>query len=255
VVQSGDSSTATPTARRYLRAILTLDEVRASHPFLMSDIAAELGISGSAVTSMLKKLADARLIDYQPHRSVQLTASGRQIAGAELRRVRLLKSFLMTILDISSNEIDADAERLSEVVSDRLVCRIDDFLNHPLHDPHGDPIPRIDGSIAESAEVPLASLPEATAFRVVRVLRRDPEFIDWLTEMGLGIGSSGIVLAQLSNAGVTRLRITGNELEIGRSAGESVLAVFHRLTDNSVGSPDKPIHSFDESKTSPSVEE
>jgi DtxR family Mn-dependent transcriptional regulator len=161
----------------------------------------------------------------------------------------------MTILNVTGNEIDADAERLSEVVSDRLVCRIDDFLNHPLHDPHGEPIPRIDGSIAERAEVPLASLPEATAFRVVRVLRRDPEFIDWLTEMGLGIGSSGIVLAQLSNAGVTRLRIAGNEIDVGRSAAESVLAVFHPLTDDPAGSPDEPIHSFDESKTPPLAED
>ena len=161
----------------------------------------------------------------------------------------------MTILKISGNEIDADAERLAEVVSDRLARRIDDFLNHPSHDPHGDPIPGIDGSIAERAEVPLASLPEATAFRIVRVLRRDSEFIAWFSQMGLGIGSDGIVLAQLSNAGVTRLRIAGHEIEIGRSAGELVLAVFHRLTDDPAWSPDEPIHSFDESKTTPSAED
>ena len=222
---------------------------------MTGEIAALLGIDRPAVSKMLKQLANARLIEYRSHRSVRLTASGRQIAAAELRRVRLLRSFLMTILNIPDNEIDADVGRLAEVISDRLIGRIDAFLNHPSYDPHGDLIPRVDGSVPTRCEMPLASLAAATAFRIVRVLRRDPEFIDWLTEMGLGIGSSGIVLAQLSNAGVTRLRIAGNEIDVGRSAAESVLAVFHSLTDDPAGSPDEPIHSFDESKTSPSVEE
>jgi DtxR family Mn-dependent transcriptional regulator len=198
---------------------------------MTGEIAALLGTGRPAVSKMLKQLADARLIDYRPHRSVQLTASGRRIAGAELRRVLLLKSFLMTILNISGNEIDADAERLAEVVSDRLVCRIDDFLKHPLHDPHGDSIPRIDGFLAIRSEIPLSSLPEKTGFRVVRVLRRDANFLTWLAEIGLGIGSSGIVLAQQLDAGITVLQIAGNEIPIGPAAAESILADFDSSDD------------------------
>ncbi|MBX9792295.1 MAG: MarR family transcriptional regulator [Pirellulales bacterium] len=97
--KSGNSALVTPMEKRCLRAIITLDDDRVKHPRLMGEIAAELGIAGSAVTRMLKKLSDAKLITYQPHRSVQLTATGHRIAASELRRVRLLKSFLMTMFD------------------------------------------------------------------------------------------------------------------------------------------------------------
>lgn len=212
--------------KRYLRAIMTLDEDRAKHPRPMGEIAAELGVGGSAVTRLLKKLAEAGLIDYRPNRSVRLTDAGRQIAVRELRRVRLLKAFLMTILNIDGSEIDADAERLAEVVSKQLIARINDHLKHPSYDPHGDPIPQVDGSIPARAEISLLSLPEMSAFRIVRVLRRDPQFIAWLNEVGLQIGAYGIVTAQLADGGVTRLRVSGREVELGRSASESLLAAL-----------------------------
>lgn len=221
--QHDESTIITPIISRFLRAILALEDNPAIEPRLMGSIAADLSIARSAVTRLLKRLADRGLVDYQPHRSVRLTSVGRQTAVLEVRRIRLLKCFLMSVLAIGDNEYDADAERLAAHASDRLINEIDRFLKHPEYDSFGDPIPRNDGTWPTRDEISLASVAEGQAFRVVRVLRRDAAFMSWLTDIGSSIGSSGVVLAQMPDAGVTRVRVSGNEVEIGRSASESLV--------------------------------
>ena len=68
-----------------------------------------------------------------------------------LRRHRLLELFLAQTLRMAWDEVHEEAEHMEHAASERLVDRIDDFLGHPAVDPHGDPIPRADGSLAEPA--------------------------------------------------------------------------------------------------------
>ena len=73
----------------------------------------------------------------------------------------------------------------------RAPDRIDDFLGHPAVDPHGDPIPRPDGSLTEPLGMPLAQLARGARFRVIRVVEQDPAFLRYLTECGLDLGAEG----------------------------------------------------------------
>ena len=45
---------------------------------------------------------------------------------------------------------------MEHAVSDLLVDRIDAYLGYPPVDPHGDPIPRADGSLVDEARRTLA---------------------------------------------------------------------------------------------------
>ena len=56
----------------------------------------------------------------------------------------------------------------------RAPDRIDDFLGKPAVDPHGDPIPRPDGSLTEPLGMPLTEMARGARFRVVRVVEQDP---------------------------------------------------------------------------------
>ncbi len=80
---------------------------------------------------------------------------------------------------------------MEHAVSERLVDRIDAYLGHPTVDPHGDPIPRADGSVAETEGMPLAKVAPGQGFRVVRVVDQDPAFLRYLTECGLDLGTEG----------------------------------------------------------------
>ena len=57
------------------------------------------------------------------------------------------------------DEVHEEAEHMEHAASDRLIDRIDTFLGHPSVDPHGDPIPRSDGSVVETEGTPLTDSP------------------------------------------------------------------------------------------------
>ena len=74
----------------------------------------------------------------------------------------------MRVLDMSWDEVHAEAELLEHVLSDRLEERIDAVLGHPTRDPKGDPIPPRRRHEEDWGE-PLAHAPAGTRFRVDRV--------------------------------------------------------------------------------------
>ncbi len=88
-----------------------------------------LGHAGPAVTRMCKKLARLGLVKHQP------------------RRHRLLVLYLVEALGLPWDRVGAEADRREHVVSDKLEARLDAALGYPTRDPHGDPIPALDGSI------------------------------------------------------------------------------------------------------------
>ena len=120
------------------------------------NIAAALGVLPGTVTSMLKTLDESNLATYTPYEGVRLTAAGRALALRVLRRHRLIEQFLSQTLNLTWDEVHEEAEHMEHAVSDALVDRIDAYLGHPTTDPHGDPIPQADGTIAAAADRSLA---------------------------------------------------------------------------------------------------
>src|SRR5947209_12475009 len=114
----------------------------------MGQVAAALGVTPGTATTMVKALSDSGLAEYEPYSGVRLTAAGEKLAGLVLRRHRLVELFLVKVMGMRWDEVHDEAEQLEHVVSERLIERIDAMLGHPTHDPHGDPIPNPEGTIA-----------------------------------------------------------------------------------------------------------
>ena len=64
-------------------------------------------------------------------------------------------------------EVHDEAERLEHAVSERLIDRIDEMLGRPAVDPHGDPIPTAEGTIARPDYLDLLTAPSATPLVVI----------------------------------------------------------------------------------------
>src|SRR5881397_3558637 len=114
----------------------------------MGSVAAAVGVTPGTATTMVKALAESGLAEYEPYSGVRLTTAGEKLAGLVLRRHRLVELFLVQVMGMSWAEVHEEAEQLEHVVSERLIERIDKMLGHPTHDPHGDPIPNPEGTIA-----------------------------------------------------------------------------------------------------------
>ena len=102
---------------------------------------------------------------------------------------------------MSWDEVHEEAENMEHAASERLIDRIEAFLGFPAVDPHGDPIPRADGSLTEPEGLPLSQCPGGQRFRVVRVMDQDPAFLRYLSECGLELHAGGEVLENRPGVG------------------------------------------------------
>src|SRR5437870_21532 len=142
---SGMSERVSAAVQDYLKTIHSLGGAeRVVSPI---DVAARLGVRGPSVTGMLKRLAEAGLIDYEVGHGARLTTQGVAQARRVIRRHRLVELFLTRVLGLDWSEVDAEAERLEHAISPRLEQAIAAHLGEPLEDPHGHPIPARDGTL------------------------------------------------------------------------------------------------------------
>ncbi|MGE0761438.1 MAG: metal-dependent transcriptional regulator [Pirellulaceae bacterium] len=211
------------TIENYVKTIYQIGLQQGNRPAATGQLATSLGVSPGTVTSMLKTLDESGLARYTPYEGVQLTDSGRALALRVLRRHRLIELFLSHTLDLSWDEVHAEAENMEHAVSDRLIDRMDEFLGFPSSDPHGDPIPRADGTVASGSHRSLAEWPVGTDFRLVRVLEQNPEFLRYLSEIGLPLGAEGIVMANRPEADVVTLKLSHVDATISRQVAEKLL--------------------------------
>lgn len=206
---------ASLTIENYVKAIYKLTRGD-SQTATTGRLAEELQVSPGTVTTMLKALQDAGLAHYTPYEGVQLTESGQSLALRVLRRHRLIELFLVHTLDLSWDEVHEEAENMEHAVSDLLIDKIDEYLNFPDVDPHGDPIPRSDGTMSTPQSVSLTSLDIGNSFRIVRVMEQSTHFLRFLTDHGIGIDSVGHIQQKSTSAGV---------MQVVWSEGETVLSL------------------------------
>src|SRR6188768_2232817 len=165
------------TVENYVKAIYQLAHGAEDGAVATGQISAALGVLPGTVTSMLKTLDESNLATYTPYEGVRLTPSGRGLALRVLRRHRLIEQFLSQTLNLSWDEVHEEAEHMEHAVSDALVDRIDAYLGHPTTDPHGDPIPTADGTVAMAAARSLVECAVGDRFRVARVIDQSSEFL------------------------------------------------------------------------------
>ena len=173
---------AIPTAiEDYVKVIYAHTEWQ-PEPITSGALAARLGLAASSVTEMVKKLVALGLAIHEPYGAVELTQQGTDLALRMLRRHRLIETWLVHDIGYGWDEVHDEAEVLEHSVSDRLLDAIDARLGHPVRDPHGDPIPRADGSVDRPQAVLLSLVPEG---RVVRISDRYPLLLRHLHAEGI----------------------------------------------------------------------
>jgi DtxR family transcriptional regulator, Mn-dependent transcriptional regulator len=211
------------TVENYAKAIYQLAQASGSEAVATGQIATALGVLPGTVTSMLKTLDESNLATYTPYEGVRLTPAGRGLALRVLRRHRLIEQFLSKTLNLSWDEVHEEAEHMEHAVSDALVDRIDAFLGHPTTDPHGDPIPQADGTIAAAADRPLSQCATGERFRLARVTDQSPDFLRYLSQTGLEIGAQGSLVANESGRENITIQISGKDHRIPRDAASKLM--------------------------------
>lgn len=201
-------SGATESSDDYLKAILELSG-DARQQVSASDLAGTLKISRASVTKMLQKLSAAKppLLIYEKHHGVRLAEAGAKRALEIVRHHRLIETFLHQVLDYPWDEVHDEAERLEHFISERFEERIAAKLNYPRFDPHGHPIPNLDGTVAASGSQTLAQMSVSTQAKVVSVSDRNPEMLRYLGTHGIKPGVKLKLVERLPFQGSYRVLI------------------------------------------------
>ncbi|WAC55151.1 metal-dependent transcriptional regulator [Gordonia sp. SL306] len=231
-----DGGAALPTPERpvtelstvtqdYLKVIWTIQEW-AEVKVTTKMLAERLGVSASTASEAIRKLADQGLVSHERYGAVTLTEEGQTAAILMVRRHRLLETFLVRELGYGWDEVHDEAEVLEHAVSDRLMSRLDAKLGHPNRDPHGDPIPAIDGSVPSPDVKLLSELDVDESGTVARISDTDPDMLRYFDEVGVALDCEVTVIEKRPFAGTISISVDGNDhIDLGDVAAQAIFLV------------------------------
>ncbi len=214
---------ATSTVENYVKQLYTEQTRTPGHLIQLGKLASALDVVPGTVTTMIRTLADAGLVIYEPRNGCSLTSAGEALALHVLRRHRLVELFLVKVLGYDWSEVHEEAEELEHVVSDKLLERIDELLGRPSADPHGDPIPNAQGQLPRQSARPLSQCVSGERVRIERVNNQDPQFLRMIDEMGLTPGTRHSLIRNDPIAGTLQLESGDQTRVVGTKAAESIL--------------------------------
>ena len=153
-----------------------------------NEIANYLSMKPSSVSDMLKKLAEKKLVYYLKYKGSSLTKKGELIALSVIRKHRLWETFLVNKLGFSWSKVHNIAEQLEHVNSEELIDKLDHFLAYPQIDPHGDPIPQKNGTIAELNQKLLSELKHGEEGIITGIKKGTPSLLNFLDMKNIKLG-------------------------------------------------------------------
>ena len=213
----------TLSEENHLKALFILSKRQADTRITTNTLAHYLENRAASITDMMKRLSERALVDYKPYKGAALTPEGRLVAARIIRKHRLWETFLVEKLGFGWEEVHEVAEQLEHIDSPRLIDRIDALLGYPECDPHGDPIPRADGSMPQQALRPLNDVAPGTRVHISRVIDDSAAFLDYLRQMGLSRGQVVVVKKRLDFDGSCVLQLEqGHEVTISARAGSMI---------------------------------
>lgn len=175
------------TEENYLKALYHLanenDEVS------VNDLSRQLNIKMPSVNSMVKKFADKNWVKYESYKPIKLTESGKKEASLIVRKHRLTEMFLVEKMGFGWENVHEIAEQLEHIHSDIFFDKMDEILNYPKMDPHGEPIPDKDGNILQPEHKKLSKCKENETVELASVATSSEEFLNFLNKRDLSLGT------------------------------------------------------------------
>ncbi|MBI4312971.1 MAG: metal-dependent transcriptional regulator [Chloroflexi bacterium] len=194
--QRSPAARRTPAVGEYLVRIYV--QLREGRRVVGARLAEAMGVSPPAVTQALRRMTRDGLASQENEAGVQLTATGKAMAEATLRRHYLLERMLVDELGYNWAEVDNEADRMEHALSPELERYLYERLGRPTTCPHGNPFP---GSADEQMLIKARTLAAARPGERVLMLRvteegeEEPELMHLLHGCGFLPHTRGRVLS------------------------------------------------------------
>jgi len=185
------------------------------------EIATYMCVSAGSASTMIKRLAELKLVEHTPYQGIRLTEFGEKVAKQLTRAHRILERFLVDTLELPWNDVHELACKLEHYISEDIINQIDRKLGHPTTCPHGNPIDpdQVDGSIR------LESAARGSRLRVQKITDERIEFLRHLEQIGLLPGVEFEAVGSTAIDSLIHLRIGERDQTIGKEVARHVWVV------------------------------
>jgi DtxR family Mn-dependent transcriptional regulator len=190
-----------------------------------NELAAYLGVKPASVNDMLKKLKEKKLVDYEKYGKISLTEEGRKKAIEVVRKHRLWETFLYSTFDFTWDEVHEVAEQLEHIQSAKLVDKLDEFLNYPAYDPHGDVIPNGKGELPAIHKKTLLEEQVGHHCTMVAVKDNSAPFLQYVSKLGLGINNKLKVISRQEYDGQMEIQVNKKVVSVSPRFAQNIIVV------------------------------
>jgi DtxR family Mn-dependent transcriptional regulator len=212
------------TMRDYLAEIYRLSDRGSNDQGYISTsaLADLLDVSAPAVNRMVTRLRELELLQHEPYQGIRLTEAGTREALKQLRKHRIIESFLVKVMGFGWHEVHAEADAIGKAITEPLVERMSEMAGNPQFCPHGEPIPSADGDIPDMHDTLITQAPHHQLMEITRVRTREPDRLEYIAALHLLPGARITVLNAAPFHGPIQLRLGGEFRIVGHNLAEMI---------------------------------
>lgn len=210
------------TEENYLKAIFHLRND--DNTVTVNELSKFLNVKMPSVNNMMKKFALKNWVIYETYKPLKITEEGKKQAALIVRKHRLTEMFLVEKMNIGWENVHEIAEQLEHVHSELFFDKMDEILQYPKFDPHGEPIPDKEGNIIalDLQKLSNCKIGDQIIFSAVTV--SDDDFLTYLNSKELELGTKlEIIEIENYDQSMTILKNDGIKTTLSKMVCEKIL--------------------------------
>ena len=176
----------TSTEENYLKALYHLcsDEKKVT----VNELSKFLDLKMPSINNMMKKFHEKNWVVHESYKPIIVTEKGMKQAALVVRKHRLTEMFLVEKMNFGWENVHEIAEQLEHLQSDIFFEKMDEILNYPKFDPHGEAIPDKEGNVISQDLCKLSQCKPGENVVFKAVTFSDQNFLEYLNEKNIQLG-------------------------------------------------------------------
>jgi DtxR family transcriptional regulator, Mn-dependent transcriptional regulator len=205
----------------YLKAIYNLSQHDTDAT--ASKLSEKLKVKLPTINSMVNKLAEKKLVEYQKYKGFVLTEKGQKYALEVIRKHRLTELFLVKVMGFGWEEVHDIAEEIEHIQIPAFFDKMDLILSNPKFDPHGTPIPDKNGIISKKPLKQLSTIEIGGKIKFIAVSDSSSDFLSYLSRIGLNLYEEIEIKDREVFDGLLKIKVGKKSISLSGQAAERIL--------------------------------
>ena len=176
----------TSTEENYLKALYHL--CNEDKKVTVNELSKFLDLKMPSINNMMKKFHEKNWVVHESYKPIIVTEIGMKQAALVVRKHRLTEMFLVEKMNFGWENVHEIAEQLEHVQSELFFEKMDEILEYPKFDPHGESIPDKEGNVISQDLYKLSTCVSGEKVIFKAVTFSDQNFLEYLNEKKIQLG-------------------------------------------------------------------